>query len=136
LQRDYARAPRGEAVYGTISGRKFKRVGIVSAQCEGKIIAPLEYEGIVNSTLFEFWFEHILLPELPAGAVIVMDNASFHRKNALSRIAEKFDCSLLFLPPYSPDLNPIEHFWAWLKRKLRETLSLFPDFDIALSACF
>jgi len=108
----------------------------VSAQCAGKILAPLEYEGTMNSTLFEYWFEHCLLPELHAGAVIVMDNASFHRKKALCRIAEMYNCSLLFLPPYSPHLNPIEHFWAWLKRKLRELLPFYEDFDDALSACF
>ena len=85
---------------------------MVAAQRQGEILAPLEYEGTMGSHLFEYWFEHILLPELPRKTVIVMDNASFHRKNALCQIAESFDCSLLFLPPYSPDLNPIEHFWA------------------------
>jgi len=90
----------------------------------------------MRSGLFEYWFEHILLPELPRKTVIVMDNASFHLKNALHGIALKFDCSVLFLPPYSPDLNPIEHFWAWLKQKLRELLPAYDDFDSALSACF
>ena len=136
MHRDYARAPRGEAVYGAVSGRKFKRAGIVSAQCEGKIIAPLQYEGTMNGTLFVYWFEHILLAEVSAGAVIVMDNATFHRKKVLHHIAEKADCFLIFLPPYSPDLNPIEHFWAWFKRKLRELLLSYGNFDDAFTACF
>jgi transposase len=136
LYREYARAPRGEAVYGAISGKKFKRIGIVAAQNEREILAPLEYDGTMDHVLFEYWFEHILLPDLPPNAVIVMDNASFHRKNALRRIIDNTDFSLLFLPPYSPDLNPIEHFWAWIKRKLRELLPLHDDFCAALSACF
>lgn len=136
LYREYARAPRGEMVEGIISGKKYKRVSIVAAQCEGKVFAPLEYEGTTDSALFEYWFAHMLLPKLSPGHVIVMDNASFHRKDALSRMVQKTGCSLLFLPPYSPDLNPIEHFWAWLKCKLRDLLPLFDSFDIALSACF
>jgi transposase len=136
LYREYARAPRGEVVYGTVSGKKFKRVGIVAARCRGEILAPLEYEGTMKSDLFEYWVEHILLPELPSNTVIVMDNASFHRKNTLHTIVKKFDCSLLFLPPYSPDLNPVEIFWAWLKQKLRALLLAYDDFDTALSACF
>ena len=136
IYREYARAPRGEKAYGVISGKKYKRVSVVAAQCEGRIFAPLEYEGTTDSVLFEYWFEHIFLPELSPGYLIVMDNASFHRKGILSLMAEKAGCSLLFLPPYSPDLNPIEHFWAWLKCKLRELLPQFDCFDDALAACF
>ena len=136
LYREHARAPRGEKVYGIISGKKYKRTSVVAAQCEGRIFAPLAYEGTTDSVLFEYWFEHILLPELSSGYLIVMDNASFHRKGVLSLLAAKASCSLLFLPPYSPDLNPIEHFWAWLKSKLRDLLPLFHSFDNALEACF
>ena len=100
LYREYARAPRGEAVYGLISGKKYKRVSIVAAQCDGKVFVPLEYDGTINSTLFEYWFEHVLLPALPRQAVIVMDNASFHHKNKQYPFAEKADMDLIFLPPY------------------------------------
>ena len=136
LYREYARAPRGEKVYGVISGKKYKRVSVVAAQCEDRIFAPLEYAGTTDSVLFEYWFEHILLPQLPPGYLVVMDNASFHRKRILSLMVEKSGCSLLFFPPYSPDLNPIEHYWAWLKSKLRDLLPQFSSFDDALMACF
>jgi len=136
LYREYARAPRGEKACGIISGRKYKRVSVVAGKCGDRILAPLEYAGITDSVVFEYWFSKLLLKELPPKSVIVMDNASFHRKEILHKLAEGYDCSLLFLPPYSPDLNPIEKFWAWLKRKLREILPSADSFDSALSACF
>lgn len=136
VHRVYARAPRGEKVAGKISGKKFKRTNIVAGKCGSKIFAPLQYQGSTDSQLFEFWFKNLFLKEIPTGFSIVMDNASFHRKAILSEMAVKAGCTLIFLPPYSPDLNPIEFFWAWLKRRLADTLSLSPSFDAALMDCF
>ena len=65
-----------------------------------------------------------------------MDNASFHRKKQLQSIAEENRHRLIFLPPYSPELNPIEHFEAWLKQKLRKILPMYDNFDDALFECF
>ena len=90
----------------------------------------------MDSGLFEFWFEKQLLPALPPDAVIVMDNASFHRKTQLTCIAQKHNFRLIFLPPYSPECNPIENFWAWLKRYLRSSLSCSISFDDALLDAF
>ncbi|MCL2199679.1 MAG: transposase, partial [Defluviitaleaceae bacterium] len=61
---------------------------------------------------------------------------SFHRKSTLKELAAKANCEVIFLPPYSPDLNPIEKFWAWLKQKLKSVLFMFPNFDDALMDCF
>jgi len=136
LYREYAYSPKGSSVYGEISGRKFKRVGIVAAQMDGEIIAPLQYEGTMDGSLFEQWFEQCLLPYLPKESVIVMDNAAFHRKSRLFSLAENFQCHLIFLPPYSPNLNPIENFWSWLKRHLRKILPVHSSFDNALRSAF
>ena len=87
LYREYAYAPAGMPVRGKISGKKFKRTNIVSAKCGDKIIAPFVYDGITDSVLFEFWFEQMLLPAAPKGAVFVMDNATFHRKRRLQELA-------------------------------------------------
>lgn len=136
LYREYARSVRGQKVYGVISGKKYKRVSIVAAKCCDRVFAPLEYSGTTDSTLFEYWFEHMLLREVSENSVIVLDNASFHRKEKLRVLAKQHRCSLLFLPPYSPDLNPIETFWAWLKRKLQALLPVYNTFDEALWDCF
>jgi len=136
LQREHGRAKRGEPVYSVISGRKYQRTGVVAAQMGKEIIAPLQYDGTMDSTLFEMWFETLLLPALPENTVVVMDNASFHRKNRLYSVVEKTKHMLIFLPPYSPELNPIESFWSFLKRQLRKIMPDHRSFDSALSACF
>ena len=136
LYREYGYALRGQQVFGRISGRKYKRCGIVAAKMANKILAPFQYNGTMDSGLFEFWFSNQLLPSLDKGSVIVMDNASFHSKKRLLSAARFAGCQLLFLPPYSPDLNPIEKFWAWLKRFLRKILPAASSFDDALSTDF
>jgi len=90
----------------------------------------------MEHSLFEQWFSQCLLPNLPEHAVIVMDNASFHRKKKLNILARKAHLSLLFLPPYSPELNPIEHFWSWIKGRLQKMLPVYSSFDDALFDIF
>jgi len=136
LYREYSYAPRGQKVVAKISGRKFKRTNILAGIREGKWIAPLEYSGTTDSILFECWFENCLLQELDDGAVIVLDNATFHKKSVLPNLAKNYGCEVLFLPPYSPDLNPIENKWAWLKKRLRNILPDFDSFYSALLCCF
>ena len=136
VYREYARAPRGQKIAGKVSGKKFRRTNIVAGKCGHKIFAPLQYQGSTNSQLFEYWFENMLLKELPTGFTIVMDNATFHRKAVLSEMAFRDGYDLIFLPPYSPDLSPIEFFWAWIKRKLADSLPSAPSFDSALMDCF
>ena len=136
LYREYGYASRGQKVFDQISGRKYKRCGIVAAQMAGRILAPFQYSGTMDSSLFEFWFSKQLLPSLEKGAVIVMDNASFHSKKRLISAAQNAGCRLIFLPPYSPELNPIEKFWAWLKRFLRNILSSVVPFDDAIVTAF
>jgi len=136
LYREFAYAPRGQKVVAKVGGKKFKRSNIVAGICRGEWVAPMEYNGTTDSVLFEFWFENCLLKEVGEGRIIVLDNATFHKKSVLPYLAKKYKCEVLFLPPYSPDLNPIEKKWAWLKRKLRELLILYSSFDDALRACF
>ena len=136
MHREYARCERGKSITGVISGRKFKRCGIVAAQMDSRIIEPLQYEGTMDSALFELWFETRLLPSLPKGTTIVMDNAAFHRKSRLPLLAHAHGHRIVFLPPYSPELNPIENFWSWLKRHLKKILPYCKSFDEALCLAF
>ena len=136
LYREYARAFRGEKVFAKVSGKKFKRINIVAGICEKRWIAPMEYSGTTDSVLFELWFENCLMREVEKGSTIVLDNATFHRKSVLPALAKKFECDILFLPPYSPELNPIEKKWAWLKAKLREILPDYSSFYDALLSAF
>ena len=136
IYREYGYSLKGVPIIGKVSGKKFKRTNIVAAQCGNKIVAPMTYDGTTDSALFEQWFEQRLLTAIPKYSIIILDNATFHRKAKLRALAEEADCEVLFLPPYSPDLNPIENFWACLKNKLRKILPTFDNFDDALTACF
>jgi putative transposase len=81
---------------------------------------------------FENWFEFTLLKNIKKGMTVIMDNASFHWKQNLIAIAEKFKVKLLFLPPYSPDFNPIAKDWANMKRNLRDTAPLYGLLETAI----
>ena len=119
FHRDYGRAKRGTKIYGKVSGGKFKRTHIVAAQCCGRIVVPMEYDGTTDHCIFETWFIRALLPELPENSVVVLDNATFHRKSVLFEWARRAKIEVKFLPAYLPDFIPIEKTWANLKAFLR-----------------
>lgn len=133
MYREYGRSEKGKKIIEKISGKKYKRVSVVAGKQSNKIIAPMTYENTMTSGLFEKWFEEMLLNEIEQESLIVMDNAAFHRKAALEKIVSKTSHRLIFLPPYSPDLNPIENYWAYLKATLRKILYMFSDFYDALN---
>jgi transposase len=85
--------------------------------------------------LFERWFEGRLLQEVPKGYTVIMDNASFHREKILRKLA-RGKVRLLFLPPYSPDYNPIEKSWANMKRFLCNNMQDFQSIDSAIYSYF
>lgn len=110
---------RGEKITSKVSGKRQARINIVSGKQGDKVIGTAEYGGTMKGRRFEIWFSLFFLPLLIAGTVIVMDNARFHRKTFLHTLAQAHGCKIIFLPAYSPDLNPIEKLWANLKTFLR-----------------
>lgn len=103
-------------VYGAISGTRFCRESFIAALSQSRILVPFCYTGTCDTSLFNIWLKQVLVPELKQGQVVILDNASFHKSKTSIEIIEKAGCEILFLPPYSPDLNPIEKFWANFKR--------------------
>jgi len=136
MSRTHARAPRGKSVTIKRPGKRYKRLNIVAAQCEGEIIAPYVYEWSTNAVWFETWFEWHLCPSLKSKSVIIMDNAKFHRKTRLSQIAKFYGFLILWLPPYSPDKNDIEPLWANLKKFLQNNSQHFDSMQTAIRDYF
>ena len=122
LYREHGRAPRGQRIYQEVCGKRRERTSIIAASRKNKLVAPLVFQGSCNTEVVDIYFAQVLLPALPLGSVIVLDNARFHQSPTTQKLVEAAGCQLLFLPPYSPDLNPIEHLWAAFKTRLRKDL--------------
>jgi transposase len=97
---------------------------MIAALNKKKIIAPLTFEGHCNKEVFEAWFEQFLTPNLKPGQTVILDNAAFHKSNKINNLAERVGAEILYLPPYSPDFNEIEHQWFAIKIELGK-ISLF-----------
>ena len=136
--RQYGYAPRGQKVVANISGRKFSRTNVVAAQCAKQLIAPFAFSGSMNHSLFEGWFEEVFIKEIkePQKAIIILDNASFHRKTAIYDMADEYGFRAVFLPPHSPDYNIIENTWATIKRRLSFCMEKYADFWGVLALVF
>jgi len=87
----------------------------------GKLVAPFTWIGSCNLQGLIAWLTEMLLPTIGAGKKIVLDNASFHRCQLVRQVVEAAGCELIYLPKYSPDLNPIEHQWHRIKQRVRKT---------------
>lgn len=101
-----------------------------------KVIAPFEYTGYTDTHLFNGWFKQCLLPELNPNNVVIMDNARFHKDPELINMALGKGIRIIYLPAYSPDLNPIEKFWANLKRNIRKIIKTCKNLQDAITKAF
>lgn len=115
--RQYAYAPRGVCVADKISSNRYRSTTLIAAQIEGRFTAPMLFGGACDTLAFNAWLENVLCPLLNASHVVILDNASFHKSPQTKRLIAACGASLLFLPPYSPELNPIERDFANIKRK-------------------
>lgn len=136
LVREYAYTQVGQRVLGERTGKRFARTSLIAGLKAGKPIAPMEFKGYCNTDVVLTWVQEMLIPSLKPGDVVIWDNATFHKSNRLTRAFEQAGIGVLFLPPYSPDLNPIEHFWAWLKAWIRALNQPYLHISCALAKVF
>jgi transposase len=115
----YARSPRGERAIGRAPRNYGKNTTLVAEMGLRGMGAAMTIEGAVDGDAFEAYVRRVLAPSLLPGDVVVMDNLSVHKRKAVRDIIEDKRASVLFLPPYSPDLNPIEQAFSKLKESLR-----------------
>lgn len=123
-------------IFGGISGKRYARESFIAAKVESNILAPFCYTGTCDTRLFNFWLKNFLIPVLKPKQVVIMDNASFHKSQDSQRLIEQVGCKVLYLPPYSPDLNPIEIFWANFKKLIQANLRKFKTLAEAIDDSF
>jgi transposase len=119
LTRLRGRAPIGQRLYGAAPFGKWRTQTFIAGLASGALIAPWVIEGAMNRAAFDTYVETQLAPELEPGSVVILDNLSTHKSPRAAQLLRHRQSWFLFLPPYSPDLNPIEQAFAKLKAHLR-----------------
>jgi transposase len=135
LTRRYARAPRGERAVGRVPAGHWRQLTILGGLSLDGLVACMSIEAATDRDVFTAFVQQVLVPALRPGQVVVLDNLSAHKVAAARTLIEAAGCTLLFLPPYSPDFNPIEQAWSKLKTLLRTVAARTKEaLDAALSA--
>jgi transposase len=134
MKRTHGYSAKGERCYGVYDWHSKGRLNAIGAIAGFVFLTVGLFEGSVNSDVFYGWLIQCLIPVLPARAVVIMDNASFHKRNDMIEAIEQAGALLEFLPPYSPDLNPIEKKWAQAKAiRRRERCNVDTLFSIHMN---
>ena len=116
-----ARAPRGKRAYGKVPRNRGKNTTLIAAiTLEGAMGESMTVEGATDALAFEAYVEHFLAPELCEGQVVVLDGLGAHRTQRVTELVEARGADLVFLPSYSPDLNPIEEAFSKIKALVRK----------------
>ena len=113
--RPYGYAPIGKTCIDRYNWQARKRTNIIGTLYEKMLFALDYFEQNINSNIFYHWCKHTLIPSLKTKCVIIMDNARFHKSKCIQKLLNRNGHRILWLPPYSPDLNPIEKKWAQAK---------------------
>ena len=139
LTRLRGRAPRGERLVEDVPQGQWQTTTLISAVRLAGVVASLVFAGATDAAAFLTYVRQVLLPALQPGDIVVLDNLSAHKVQAVARVLRRAGVGVWYLPPYSPDLNPIEKVWAkvkaWLRRaKARTTEALWQAITAALQA--
>ena len=128
--RTHGYSVKGKRCYGKHNWGEKGSTNVIGALLAGALLTVSLFETTINTDIFTAWIKQDLVPKLPQSSVVIMDNAAFHKNQSVKKALEQAGHILLFLPPYSPDLNEIEHKWGEAKSKRRKTqisiLDLFP----------
>jgi transposase len=138
MTRLYGRAPIGERVEGAVPGHWESMTLVTGVRLSG-VVSPMAFVGAMDTPYFESYVEQILVPDWHAGDVVVWDNLKPHQSRAARRFLRKVGARLIRLPPYSPDLTPIEKMYSKIKTILRSlrartTTAVYAAMDIALKS--
>ena len=120
MTRLYARGPIGQRVHDYVPDTRWKAMSIISSLRVNGKTESLVYKDSLTGDLFKQWLKEALCPTLNTGDILIMDNLSCHKVKGVSELIEEAGAQLIYLPPYSPDLNPIEKMWSKIKAILRK----------------
>ncbi len=127
MARRHGRAPRGERLRASVPHGHWKTTTFVGGLRLSGMTAPMVLDGPMNSQCFLAYVEQVLVPTLRPGDIVILDNLAAHKSPAVRDAIEAVGASIRFLPPYSPDLNPIENAFAKLKALLRKAAARSVD---------
>lgn len=119
MARLWGRAPRGQRVIGRVPHGHWRTTTFLAGLRHDRIVAPLVLDGAIDGASFRAWVEQFLAPTLEAGDIVVADNLGSHKVAGVREAIEARDATIMFLPAYSPDFNPIEQLFAKLKALIR-----------------
>jgi transposase len=120
LMRTHARAAPGERAYDFKPFYRGSKVSVVGAISVSKVLAVMTLDDSMDAAAFKVYVSECLVPQLWKGAVVVMDNLPAHKVEAIAPLIETAGAKVLYMSPYSPEFNPIEHWWSQLKAFLRQ----------------
>jgi len=121
MARRYGRTPRGERLIAHVPHGHWKTTTFIAVLTLAGVVAPMVADGPINGALFLKYVQEFLCPLLKKGDIVVMDNLSSHKVAGVRQAIEATGAILLYLPPYSPDFNPIEQYFSKLKAALKKT---------------
>jgi transposase len=127
MPRTHGYAEKGKRCYGIHNWGAKGRTNVIGALLGTTLLTVSLFSSSINTEIFTNWVEYDLLPKLPPNSVLVLDNAAFHKGQVMQEMVERAGHKLLYLPPYSPDLNPIEKKWAQAKARRRKNNSPIED---------